>query len=133
MCTTFDLVEAVGEIAKGPEKNKTLARVFQAFRIEINDELRTLEAFLGHLPALLVAGGRAAIISFHSLEDRIVKRFLARESVDCICPPKLPVCECGHVASMVALNRKPLTPGAEELAANPRSRSAKLRIMERLP
>ena len=133
MRTTFDLVEAVGESAKGPEKSKTLARVFQAFRIEINDELRTLETFLGHLPALLVAGGRAAIISFHSLEDRIVKRFLARESVDCICPPKLPICECGHVASMVALNRKPLTPEAEELAANPRSRSAKLRIMERLP
>lgn len=133
MRTTFDLVAAVEDIAKGPDKNKTLARVFQAFRIEINDELRSLESFLNQLPALLLTGGRAAVISFHSLEDRIVKRFIARESVDCICPPKLPICDCGHLATMAAVNRKPLTPDAEELAANPRSRSAKLRIMERLP
>ena len=131
--TTFELAETVDSRLQGPGRPKAVARVFQALRIAINDELQTLEAFLEKIPHLLAAGGRAAIISFHSLEDRIVKRFVARESVDCICPPELPICECGHVASMTAVNRKPLTPDEKELSANPRSRSAKLRIMERLP
>ena len=131
--TTFDLAGTVDSRLQGPGRTKAVARMFQAFRIAINDELQTLETFLAKIPTLLAAGGRAAIISFHSLEDRIVKRFLARESADCICPPELPICDCGHVASMRAVNRKPLTPDAEELSANPRSRSAKLRIMERLP
>lgn len=131
--TTFDLAATIDSRLQGPGRTKAVARVFQAFRIAVNDELQTLETFLEKIPHLLAAGGRAAIISFHSLEDRIVKRFLARESVDCICPPELPICDCSHVASMTAVNRKPLTPDEEELFANPRSRSAKLRIMERLP
>lgn len=132
MQTNADLAAAVGEVAKGPERTKTLARVFQAFRIEVNNELQILETFLTKIPTLLKVGGRAAIISFHSLEDRIVKRFVAHESRDCVCPPEILICECGHVATVKAINRKPLIPSDDEMRENPRSRSAKLRVMERI-
>lgn len=107
-------------------------QVFQALRIEVNDELGNLERFLDSLPALMAPGARIAIISFHSLEDRIVKKFMQRESTDCICPPRLPICQCGHRASLKTLSSKPILGTDEEIQANPRARSAKLRAAERL-
>jgi 16S rRNA (cytosine1402-N4)-methyltransferase len=81
---------------------------------------------------VLRPGGRLAVISFHSLEDRLVKQFFRRESQDCICPPKNPVCTCGHVAVLREIARKPVKPGEEELNINPRSRSARLRVVEKI-
>jgi 16S rRNA (cytosine1402-N4)-methyltransferase len=81
---------------------------------------------------ILTPGGRLAVIAFHSLEDRIVKRFFRRESRDCICPPEAPACTCDHRATLRAISRKPVRPMAEEIAANPRARSARLRIAERI-
>lgn len=98
----------------------------------MNDELAALEAVLPQLPGLLETGGRFAVITFHSLEDRIVKRFIQREARDCICPPSFPVCRCEHKASLRAVTGRPVCPGEAEVSANPRSRSAKLRIAERL-
>ena len=107
-------------------------RVFQALRIAVNDELETLKRALPGALALLRPGGRLAIISFHSLEDRIVKRWLQQEERDCVCPPQLPVCACTQRASLRRLFRRPLVAGAVERERNPRSRSAKLRVVEKL-
>lgn len=107
-------------------------RTFQALRIAVNQELENLEAFLDQAVNLLPPGGRLAVISYHSLEDRIVKNFMRREARDCLCPPQRPVCVCGHKASLRLLTRKALTPSATEVAENPRSRSAKLRVAEKL-
>ena len=106
--------------------------VFQALRIAVNDELETVRRALPAAVDLLRPGGRLAVISFHSLEDRIVKQFFRQASTDCICPPQVPVCVCGHRASVRLVTRKPATAGADEVARNPRSRSAKLRVVERL-
>jgi 16S rRNA (cytosine1402-N4)-methyltransferase len=107
-------------------------RTFQALRIAVNDELATLQTGLTAALELLAPGGRLAVIAFHSLEDRIVKRFFQRESQDCVCPPEQPVCTCGHVAQLNLLSRKPIQASDEETAANPRARSARLRIAERV-
>jgi 16S rRNA (cytosine1402-N4)-methyltransferase len=117
-------------------------RVFQALRIAVNAELQHLEAVLPQLLEVLLAGrgvagsegsgGRMVIISFHSLEDRLVKVFMRREASDCICPPGLPVCMCQHRARLRLLTPKPATPTQQEIAANPRARSAKLRAAETL-
>jgi 16S rRNA (cytosine1402-N4)-methyltransferase len=107
-------------------------RVFQALRIAVNGELEGLEAALPRAIDLLAPGGRLAVISFHSLEDRIVKDAFRLASTDCICPPKLPVCVCGHQASVRSLTRKPITADSAEIERNPRSRSAKLRVVEKL-
>lgn len=107
-------------------------RTFQALRIAVNDELAVLEAALPQAVELLRPGGRLVVISFHSLEDRIVKQFLRRESHNCICPPEAPVCTCHHVATVRLITRKPIVPSAEEIAANPRSRSARMRVAERI-
>lgn len=107
-------------------------RTFQALRIAVNQELLALEQVLPQAVDLLTPGGRLVVISFHSLEDRLVKTFLRRESQDCVCPPGLPVCTCGHVARLRLVGRKALKPGAEEVAANPRAHSARLRCAERL-
>ena len=114
-------------------------RVFQALRIAVNGELERLEAVLPQMLDVLSAatmqktggdGGRMVIISFHSLEDRLVKGFMRREASDCICPPGLPVCVCGHKARLRILTPKPVTPTSSEVSANPRARSAKLRAAE---
>ena len=116
-------------------------RVFQALRIAVNAELENLEKGLPHILDVLSAGnegtrtggevgGRMVVISFHSLEDRRVKEFMRREAKDCICPPGLPVCICGHKARLRVLTTKPLTPSKQEILANPRARSAKLRAAE---
>lgn len=102
-------------------------RTFQALRIAVNRELEALTAVLPQAVNLLKPGGRLVIISFHSLEDRIAKQYFRRESHGCVCPPEFPICTCGHQASIALLTTKPITPSADEIRANPRSRSAKLR------
>ncbi|MDX9893331.1 MAG: 16S rRNA (cytosine(1402)-N(4))-methyltransferase RsmH [Patescibacteria group bacterium] len=106
-------------------------KVFQALRIAVNDELQSLKLVLPQALDLLVSGGRLAVISYHSLEDRIVKDYFRRESRDCICPPEMPVCQCGHIARLKIITKKPVVPTVEEIKNNPRSRSAKLRIVEK--
>jgi 16S rRNA (cytosine1402-N4)-methyltransferase len=117
---------------KGKHSIHPATKIFQALRIAVNDELNTIEKVLPVAIDLLKSGGRLAVISFHSLEDRIVKDAFRLASTDCICPPKLPVCVCGHKASVMLLNRKPIEASEAEVASNPRSRSAKLRIVEKL-
>ena len=107
-------------------------RTFQALRIAVNGELDALEAVLPQALRVLVPGGRLAVISFHSLEDRIVKQFLRREATDCLCPPRQPVCTCGHKAVLRELHRQPLYPQESEVVENPRARSARLRAAEKL-
>lgn len=106
-------------------------RTFQALRIATNKELETVAAALPKLTGILAPGGKIAVISFHSLEDRIVKRFFQRESKDCICPPEQPICTCGHVATLKIINKKPIQASEQEVKINPRSSSAKLRIAEK--
>jgi 16S rRNA (cytosine1402-N4)-methyltransferase len=113
------------------ERLNPATRPFQALRIAVNDELGALERALPQAVKLLRPGGRLAVISFHSLEDRIVKQFIKTESTDCLCPPNQPVCTCGHVATLRPLHRKPITADEAEIAANSRARSAKLRAAER--
>ena len=131
--TTAQLAAIVARSAGRGQKIHPATRTFQALRIAVNDELQALADTLPQARDLLRPGGRLAIISFHSLEDRIVKQFFQRESRDCICPPELPVCACGHTATLMMVNRKPIRPAEDEVARNPRSRSARLRIAERLP
>ena len=107
-------------------------RTFQALRIAVNDELGALADWLAQLPRIVSRGGRAAAISFHSLEDRMVKQGFARLATGCICPPRLPVCACGRTAQWKVLTRKPVGAGEPEVAANPRARSARLRAVARL-
>jgi 16S rRNA (cytosine1402-N4)-methyltransferase len=102
-------------------------RTFQALRIATNDELANLETALASLPRIMKAGGRIVVVSFHSLEDRIVKNFFKKESRGCICPPTFPLCRCGHVAILEILTKKVVTATNTEIEKNPRARSAKLR------
>lgn len=107
-------------------------KTFQALRIAVNDELSALSKALPQALDLLAKGGRLTVISFHSLEDRITKQFFEREARDCICPPGIPMCVCGHRARLSIITRHPIRPTEEEIAANPRSRSARLRIAVRI-
>jgi 16S rRNA (cytosine1402-N4)-methyltransferase len=115
---------------RGPHHPAT--QTFQALRIAVNGELESVEKFLPLAVQALGPGGRLAIISFHSLEDRIVKEYFRKESKDCICPPRQPVCTCGHKASIKEVVRRPITPTEAEVKNNPRARSAKLRVAEKL-
>ncbi len=130
--TTAELVAVVEQVVKQRGRIHPATRTFQALRIAVNDELAALESALPQAVEILTPGGRLAVIAFHSLEDRIVKRFFRRESRDCICPPEAPACTCDHRATLRAISRKPVRPMAEEIAANPRARSARLRIAERI-
>lgn len=121
-----------GGAEKGEKRIHPATRVFQALRIAVNEELRELEDGLAAAFASLKPGGRMAIISFHSLEDRIVKQFFRAKAATCVCPPQIPVCVCGKVAEVRVLTPKPLEAGEEEVAQNPRARSARLRVAERL-
>jgi len=118
---------------RGQEKIHPATRTFQALRIAVNDEMDALTRVLPQTLEVLRPGGRLAVIAFHSLEDRLVKRFFQREAQDCICPPEAPFCTCQHRAIVEIVTRKPIRPTAEEVTQNPRSRSARLRIAQRLP
>jgi len=131
--TTLELAELVESVV-GMRKGKIhpATRTFQALRIVVNRELESLESALTQAVSLLGFGGRLVVISYHSLEDRIVKQFIQRESRDCICPPEVPKCTCGHKASLRIITRKIVTPSFAEVEMNPRSRSARLRAAERI-
>ncbi|MDO8614773.1 MAG: 16S rRNA (cytosine(1402)-N(4))-methyltransferase RsmH [Dehalococcoidia bacterium] len=131
--TTTDLASLVARAVRGPRARiHPATRTFQALRIAVNDELAALESALEQARDVLGPGGRLVVISFHSLEDRIVKQFFRRESRDCICPPEYPACSCGHRATLRVVTRRSVTPRPAEVAANPRSRSARLRAAEKL-
>jgi 16S rRNA (cytosine1402-N4)-methyltransferase len=123
-------------VTSGPHARRGVkhpaTRTFQALRIVVNRELDSLVAALRMAHDLLDAAGRLAVISYHSLEDRIVKEFITRASRDCLCPPRIPVCVCGHEATLRQVTRGAVTPTPSEVAANPRARSAKLRVAARL-
>ncbi|MFA5188091.1 MAG: 16S rRNA (cytosine(1402)-N(4))-methyltransferase RsmH [Patescibacteria group bacterium] len=127
---TDQLVALIAKVYANKPKPKNIhiaTKIFQALRIEVNDELNGLKKVLPDALNALSKGGRLAVISFHSLEDRIVKEFFKREAKECICPPKLPVCQCGHQAQLKILTKKIITPTLAEIKINNRSRSAKLR------
>lgn len=134
--STLELARIVA--AAYPAKRRALSRnhpatkTFQALRLEVNQELREIEFFLERIVDYLRPGAHIAIISFHSLEDRIVKRAFRKESTGCLCPREYPLCQCGHEKKLRLPFRKPLIPGEEEMRANSRSRSAKLRVAERI-
>ncbi len=132
IATTSQLAAIVTSVIHPPHQNKSLARVFQALRIAVNHELELLERVLPESFGLLQSGGRLAVISYHSLEDRLTKRFIQGIAKGvCTCPPDLPVCVCGAHPSGKAITRKPMLPSEQEQRDNPRSRSAKLRVVEK--
>jgi 16S rRNA (cytosine1402-N4)-methyltransferase len=127
---TGELVDTIKGAIPAPARfgeGHPAKRVFQALRIAVNDELGSLEAALPAALEMLRPGGRLAVIAFHSLEDRMVKQFLRDKERGCTCPPDFPVCVCGHEPELRAIERRPIKPGAAELAANPRAASARLR------
>lgn len=131
--TTGELVELVAKaVPGGRSRIHPATRTFQALRIATNDELGSIKAVLPSAVESLKAGGRLAVIAFHSLEDRIVKRYFRRESQDCICPPEQPICTCEHCARIKEIARKPIRPTQAEIDSNPRARSARLRVAEKL-
>ncbi len=131
---TAEFAELVEQVVGRPKHGPPPAtRCFQALRIAVNDELGELDRALVTAVSLLAPGGRLAVISFHSLEDRIVKQFFRHEASPCVCPPDIPVCVCGKVPTLKPITRKPLVATAEERATNSRAASAKLRVAEKLP
>lgn len=131
--TTLQLANVVADATSSGRRGMHPAtRTFQALRIAVNQELDALQEVLPQAVDSLNPNGRLAVISYHSLEDRIVKQFFRRESTDCICPPKQPVCDCGHLASIKRITRRPVRPQKDEIERNPRARSARLRVVEKL-
>ena len=131
--TTLELVEIIRSAMPAAalrEKQHPAKRSFQAIRIAVNDELGAVQTMMDTAPDKLRPGGRLAVISFHSLEDRIVKNGIRRREDGCTCPRDFPVCTCGFVQTLRSVSRKPILPSPEEQAANPRARSAKLRVAE---
>lgn len=132
--STAQLEAVIRKNFRNPKKlrRNPATRTFQAIRIAVNQELEALDRVLPEIVRVLASGGRLAIISFHSLEDRIVKRFFQMESQDCICPPEPPICTCEHQASLKVLTKRPVRPSESEIQANPRARSARLRVAIRI-
>jgi 16S rRNA (cytosine1402-N4)-methyltransferase len=130
--STHQLAELVATVyPKGKQRIHPATRVFMALRIAVNGELDGLDDALSAAADSLAEGGRLAVISFHSLEDRIVKRAFVRLSTGCVCPPRMPICTCGKKALMKLVTKRPIVPTEEETARNPRSRSALLRVVEK--
>ncbi len=133
--TTLELVEVIRSAMPGAalrEKQHPAKRSFQAIRIAVNDELGAIPKMIDAAVGRLSPGGRLAVISFHSLEDRLVKTGFAKWAKGCTCPPDFPVCVCGKTPSVKILTKKPILPGENELETNPRARSAKLRVLEKI-
>ena len=133
--TTLELVDVIKPAIPAPalrEKQHPAKRSFQAIRIAVNDELSAVSQMMETAPDRLKPGGRLCVISFHSLEDRIIKNAIHERENGCTCPREAPVCTCGFVQTLRSVTRKPVTPTDEELVLNPRSRSAKLRVAERV-
>jgi 16S rRNA (cytosine1402-N4)-methyltransferase len=131
--TTTELAEVIqDEIRRSGSGIHPATRTFQALRIAVNQELENLQKVLQDGLDILNEGGRLAVISFHSLEDRLVKEVFRRESQDCVCPPELPICACDHQARIKEISRRPIRPDEQEIKDNPRSRSARLRAAEKL-
>lgn len=130
--TTSELAEIIKEITPKNFQTKTLSRVFQALRIYVNDELGVLKTFLTKAVDSLEHKGRIVILTYHSLEDRIVKEVFKYETLDCICPKDFPICQCDKEPRLKIITRKPISPSAEEVKINFRARSAKLRAAERI-
>ena len=132
--TTYELTEIISNIKrKSKSKINPSTKVFQALRIYVNQELKNVEKGLEEAMKLLKFGGKVSVISYHSLEDRIVKNFLRKNSIDCICPVSMIECQCNHTATIKIVNKKVIKPTEKEIKNNPRSRSAKLRIAQRIP
>jgi 16S rRNA (cytosine1402-N4)-methyltransferase len=138
--TTTQLASVVSPVvlrqrrgSKNRDESHPATRTFQALRIAVNNELQHIENFLRTAIQLLAPGGRLVVITFHSLEDRIVKQIFREAASTCVCPPKLPICMCQKKQELKILTPKPLLPDSQEILANPRSRSAKLRAGERIP
>ncbi len=131
--TTKELAAIIEKITP-PQRNgpHPATRTFQAIRIAVNEELKAVEESIPTAISILNPGGRLAIITFHSLEDRIVKTQFRLESTDCICPPEQPICTCNHKARVKIINKKPIEPSNDEIKNNPRARSAKLRVVEKI-
>jgi 16S rRNA (cytosine1402-N4)-methyltransferase len=130
--TTDELKKIISSVTNPKYLTKTLSRVFQALRIYVNDELGALKSFLNNSVPVLRKGGRLVVISYHSLEDRIVKDFFKYESLSCICPSDSPICTCGKVKRLNIISKKPITPSDVETTNNKRARSAKMRVAERV-
>lgn len=130
--TTTDLREIIDAIIPQKFLMATLSRVFQALRIAVNDELGELAHALDAYTGMLITGGRLVVLTYHSLEDRIVKEMFREEARSCVCPPGFPVCRCDKVQRLRVLTRKPILPSSDEVAHNPRARSAKLRAAEKV-
>lgn len=131
--STRQLAALVEEAAGHRRKHHPATQTFQALRIVVNNELSAVENVLPQALRALKPGGRLVVIAFHSLEDRLVKDFFRRESRDCLCPPRQVICTCGHRASVRPVHSRSVRPAAEEIARNPRARSARLRAVEKLP
>jgi 16S rRNA (cytosine1402-N4)-methyltransferase len=133
IATTVELAHLIEQVLGGKRaKIHPATRTFMALRIAVNSELQNLELALKQTPNLLRPGGRLTVISYHSLEDRIVKQFMRYAASSCLCPPGTVICRCGHVPTLKLISRKVIKPTSLETESNPRSRSAKLRIAERL-
>ena len=130
--STRQLAEVIEKAIGRHGPHHPATQTFQALRIAVNGELESLQKTLPLAVQALAPGGRLAVISFHSLEDRLVKEFFRLESRDCICPPRQPVCTCGHKASITEITRRPITPAEDEISRNSRARSAKLRVAEKI-
>jgi 16S rRNA (cytosine1402-N4)-methyltransferase len=130
--TTEELVKLIGKVKRGGRGHNPATQTFQALRIAVNEELHHLDRFLEKGYELLQPKGRMVIISFHSLEDRLVKSAFRKWNRDCLCPPRTPVCQCGWSRKVRLLTKRSVTPSAQELSANPRARSARLRAVERI-
>jgi 16S rRNA (cytosine1402-N4)-methyltransferase len=133
IASTTQLAEIISEAVGGRHgKIHPATKTFLALRIMVNHELENLRNALGQTVNCLIPGGRLVVISYHSIEDRVVKQFIKRETSGCICPPQAPVCICGHEPTLKVIAKNIITPSPEEIKKNPRSRSAKLRVVERI-